>query len=428
MKRTKTKANFHWMPFSKKQLKVLHWWLPGSPHCNDDGIIAHGAIRAGKTIIMSFSFCIWAMETFSGQNFIMAGKTIGSFNRNVLFWLKIVLRLRGYSIYQSNNIVQITKGKITNFFHIFGGKDEKSQDFVQGFTAAGAFLDEVVLMPESFVNQVVARCSVDGSKLWFNCNPGGPKHYFKTNWIDKAKEKRLYVLHFSLDDNPSLSEQVKARYRRNFSGVFYDRFVLGLWVMAEGIIYSMFDPKKHLVNAEEFRYSEYYVSIDYGTMNPFAMSLWGKVIGKEKWIKIRNYYHIGRDGDVQKTDEEYYQDLVEFVGKIYPRYLIIDPSAASFIATVKKHQVYTIKKANNDVLNGIRNVATALSLEIIQYDHSCKETVMELESYVWDAKAAEKEIEQPLKTNDHLMDGDRYFVNTIIFKGKRGMINLGKVA
>jgi len=423
--RVKYSAVFKWVPFSIKQLKVLNWWMEGSPHADDDGIIAHGAIRSGKTLIMSFSFVIWAMETFSGQNFIMAGKTIGSFNRNVLFWLKIVLRLRGYKVHQVGEIVEVLKNRRINFFHIFGGKDERSQDLAQGFTAAGAFLDEVVLMPESFVNQVVARCSVDGSKLWFNCNPGGPKHWFKTNWIDKAKTKRLYVLHFELDDNPSLSEAVKARYRRNFSGVFYDRYVLGLWVMAEGIIFSMFNPKKHLTNAEQYKYSEYIVSIDYGTMNPFAMSLWGHILGTNKWVKIREYYHQGREDQVQKTDEEYYADLEEFVGKkIFPRYIVIDPSAASFIATIKKHNKFSVKRANNDVLNGIRNMATALTIGIIMYDESCKFTVMELESYVWDAKAAEKEIEEPLKMNDHLMDGDRYFVNTVIFKGRKGVIDI----
>lgn len=416
---------FKWIKFSTKQMKVLHWWMPDSPFRDSDGIVAHGSIRAGKTLIMSLSFVIWAMETFNGQNFIMAGKTIGSFNRNVLFWLKIVLRGRKYKIHHVGNMIEISKGNKINFFHVFGGKDERSQDLVQGLTAAGLLLDEVVLMPESFVNQAVARCSVEGSKLWFNCNPGGPSHWFKTDWIDKAKQKNLYILHFTLDDNPSLSEKVKDRYRRMFSGVFYDRYVLGLWVMAEGIIFSMFNKDKHLVCANDYSYQEYMVAIDYGTMNPFAMSLWGNVVSTNKWVKIREYYHQGREDNVQKTDEEYYQDLVAFVGdSLFPRYIVIDPSAASFIATIKKHEKYATKKAKNDVLNGIRNMASALTTGMILFDSNCKNTIMEFESYVWDAKAAEKEIEQPLKTNDHLMDADRYFVNTILFKGRRGIVDI----
>ena len=179
---------FKFKPFSKKQRMILNWWTKDSPVKDNDGIIADGAIRSGKTIVMSLSYVLWAMTTFSGQNFGMAGKTIGSFRRNVLFWLKLMLKARGYKVndHRADNLVIVRKKNIENYFYIFGGKDERSQDLIQGITLAGMFFDEVALMPESFVNQATARCSVKGSKWWFNCNPQGPFHWFKVNWIDKS--------------------------------------------------------------------------------------------------------------------------------------------------------------------------------------------------------------------------------------------------
>ncbi len=243
---------FRFRPFSKKQRMVLNWWCRDSPVRDQDGIIADGAIRSGKTVSMSLSFVMWAMSSFHGQNLGMCGKTIGSFRRNVLFWLKLMLRARGYKVYdhRSDNLVIITKGDIENYFYIFGGKDERSQDLIQGITLAGVFFDEVALMPESFVNQATGRCSVDGSKYWFNCNPDGPYHWFKQNWIDKAEQKRILYLHFTMDDNLSLSERIKERYRSLYSGVFFERYIRGLWVMAEGMIYDMFDEARHVVGLD----------------------------------------------------------------------------------------------------------------------------------------------------------------------------------
>ena len=167
---------FKFQPFSRKQKQVLTWWTPGSFVKDYDGIIADGAIRSGKTVCMSLSFVMWAMESFNGQNFAMCGKTIGSFRRNVLFWLKLMLKSRGYQVtdHRADNLVVIRRGEVVNNFYIFGGKDERSQDLIQGITLAGLFCDEVALMPESFVNQATGRLSVTGSKMWFNCNPAGP--------------------------------------------------------------------------------------------------------------------------------------------------------------------------------------------------------------------------------------------------------------
>lgn len=248
----KIKAVFKFKPFSRKQRKVLNWWCRSSPVRDCNGIIADGAIRSGKSVAMSLSFVIWAMSEFEACNFAMCGKTIGSFRRNVLFWLKLMLRSRGYSVSEqrTENLVVVRRGNIENYFYVFGGKDERSQDLIQGITLAGVFFDEVALMPESFVNQATGRCSVDGSKFWFNCNPGSPSHWFKTGWIDKRQDKRLLYLHFTMDDNLSLSEAVKERYRGMYTGVFFKRYILGEWKSADGVIYRQFadDPERFILD------------------------------------------------------------------------------------------------------------------------------------------------------------------------------------
>lgn len=414
----KNKQFFKFQPFSRKQRKVLNWWCDRSPVKDYDGIIADGAIRSGKTLSMSLSFVMWAMTNFNGQNFAMCGKTIGSFRRNVLFWLKLMLRSRGYNVmdHRADNLLVVTRGETENNFYIFGGKDERSQDLIQGITLAGVFFDEVALMPESFVNQATGRCSVDGSKFWFNCNPDGPYHWFKMNWIDKRKEKRLLYLHFTMDDNLSLSEKVKARYRGMYSGVFYKRYIQGLWCMAEGLIYDMFDDKRHVKKILEF-FSKLidgnrYVSCDYGTQNATVFLLWNKGIDGV-WYCIREYYYSGRDKGKQKTDAEYADDLEHWLEGTRIRAVIVDPSAASFITELRKRG-YKVIKAKNEVEDGIRVVGTKLNQDLIVIASSCENTIKEFASYVWDEKAAERGEDKPVKQWDHAMDALRYFVYTIL--------------
>lgn len=434
----KIKQIFHFKPFSKKQRKVLNWWCDDSPVKDKDGIIADGAIRSGKTVCMSLSFVLWAMTRFNGQNFGMCGKTIGSFRRNVLFWLKMMLRSRGYTVidHRIDNLVVVSRGEITNYFYIFGGKDERSQDLIQGITLAGVFFDEVALMPESFVNQATGRCSVDGSKYWFNCNPDGPYHWFKLNWIDKStgylgKEKvaeikkkaaeenqfdglkELLYLHFTMDDNLSLSEEIKARYRSNYTGVFFKRYILGLWAMAEGIIYDMFDSEKHVKEEMPQLYPNgRYVSVDYGTQNATVFLLWAKGTDN-RWYCIREYYYSGRDKGKQKTDAEYVKDMKKFLSGEKVKAIIVDPSAASFIAALRKVG-FPVLKAKNDVEDGIRLVGTLLNQERILFGSICINTIMEFASYIWDERAAERGEDKPIKQRDHTMDAVRYFCSTVL--------------
>lgn len=410
------RAIFKFKPFSKQQKKILTWWLPESGVSDKEGIIADGAIRSGKTVSMALSFVMWAMSSFSEENFAMCGKTIGSFRRNVLAVLKLMLVARGYRYrdYRADNLLEVTRGDVTNYFYIFGGKDERSQDLIQGITLAGVFFDEVALMPESFVNQATGRCSVEGSKYWFNCNPEGPYHWFKVNWIDKAIEKDLLYLHFTMDDNLSLSEKIKARYRSMYSGVFYKRYILGLWCVAEGVIYDMFDAAKHVVAKVGTPATErYFVSCDYGTQNATVFLLWRKE--DEKWICCREYYYSGRNESRQKTDKEFADDLTVWLSGIKPEKIIVDPSAASYIAELRQRG-FAIKKAKNDVLDGIRVVATLLNREQIVITDICEETIKEFTSYVWDEKAADRGEDKPVKANDHCMDALRYFCYTMLRK------------
>ncbi len=410
----KSRALFKFKPFSKKQRKVLNWWCDSSPVKDMDGIIADGAIRSGKTVAMALSYVMWAMENFDGENFGMAGKTIGSFRRNVLAILKLMLKTRGYKVvdHRADNMLTVSRNSVTNYFYIFGGKDERSQDLIQGITLAGMFFDEVALMPESFVNQATARCSVEGSKWWFNCNPAGPFHWFKVNWIDKVIEKNLIYLHFTMDDNLSLSESIKERYKKQWSGVFYDRYILGLWAVAEGIIYDMFDKSKNVIESFKDLTTQKYVSCDYGTQNAMVFLLWEKGTD-DIWYCTNEYYYSGRDKKKQKTDSEYADDLGEFVENKKIKQVIVDPSAASFIAELKKRG-FKVKKAKNDVEDGIREVGTALKQDKIRFKNNCVMTIKEFATYAWDPKASEKGLDKPIKENDHCMDAVRYFVYTIL--------------
>lgn len=420
----KRRAIFRFEPFSIKQLKILTWWLPGSPTRDLDGIIADGAIRSGKTLSMSLSFVMWAMATFNGQNFGMCGKTIGSLRRNVITTLKLMLWARGYKVTdkRADNVLIIKRGTVENYFYLFGGKDESSQDLVQGVTLAGVFFDEVALMPESFVNQATGRCSVDGSKFWFNCNPANPLHWFKVNWIDpirsedEEKRKRLLYLHFMMDDNLSLTEKIKQRYRSMYVGVFYNRYILGQWVSADGLIYDMFTKANIIKDADvpvgmiHHPNTRRYTSIDYGTRNATAiLDIYDD--GRTIWI-LNEYYYSGRDKMRQKTDGEYADDLIAFGGDEV-LYNILDPSALSFKTELRKRGL-RVKDADNEKLDGIRVTSALFATRKLLIHERCKNLIAELQGYIWDEKAAERGVEQPVDVNNHACDALRYFCKTMI--------------
>lgn len=398
--------------FSKQQLKILTWWTRPKLKQRYEGIIADGAIRSGKTVSMSLSFVRWAMTNFNNNNFGMCGKTIGSFRRNVLNELIFHLKRQGFDVveHRIENFITISKGKIENHFYLFGGKDERSQDLIQGATLAGVFFDEVALMPESFVNQATGRCSVSGSKYWFNCNPEHSEHWFKKNWIDKRDDKNLLYLHFTLDDNPKMDPEIRARYENNYVGVFKRRYIYGEWCVAEGLVYSNYDVDRDPIDEIPERLNgKRYISVDYGTQNPCVFLMWEQGLSGT-WYLTDEYYYSGRDEKVQKTDSEYLLDFIKFVNNKQIKAVVVDPSAASFIAELKKAG-FKVKKAKNDVIDGIRFTASALQREGIKILRHCKMTLAEFSAYCWDEKKSE---DTPIKVSDHAMDAMRYFAYTII--------------
>jgi PBSX family phage terminase large subunit len=393
---------------SPRQNLALTWWnRPGFE--GYDGIICDGSIRSGKTVAMTVGFVMWAMRSFEGQNFAVCGKTIESLRRNVTSnlsnWLAGVFSFKEH---RSENKIVVTAAGRTNTFYLFGGKDESSAALIQGITLAGILLDEVALMPRSFVEQAVARCSVTGSKLWFNCNPEGPSHWFYLNWVCEAKKLNMLRLHFTMDDNLSLSPEVKARYESLYSGVFYDRFIRGLWVVAEGLIYTMFNKDFHVVPSTPRPYEKYYLSCDYGTINPTSIGLWGLAAGK--WYRVREYYFDSRKEGRQRTDEEHYTALEALAGDLHISAVIVDPSAASFIEVIRRHGRYRVEKASNSVMVGIRDVATRLQCGDIFFCDCCTDCIREFGLYRWDEKAT---ADRPIKENDHSMDDVRYFVHKV---------------
>ncbi len=355
---------------------------------------------------MSIGFILWSMVQFSGQNFAICGKTIESLRRNVIVYLPAWLEgIFSVTERRAENKLIVSSGGKSNTYYLFGGRDESSYALIQGMTLAGVFFDEVALMPRSYVEQAMARCSISGSKFWFNCNPEGPGHWFYQEWIQKAKEKNVLHLHFTMADNYSLSADIRKRYEGMYAGVFYDRYIRGLWTVAEGLIYTMFNKDFHVVSSVPRPYEQYYISCDYGTINPTSMGLWGKADGK--WYRMREYYFDSRKERSQKTDEEYYAELEKLAGELKIRSVIVDPSAASFIQVIRRHGRFHVEPANNAVLDGIRNVAARLQQGEIFICDSCRDCIREFGLYRWDEKAAE---DKPLKTDDHSMDDLRYFV------------------
>lgn len=426
----KRKAAFKFTTFSRKQKMVLEWWVPDSPYCEKDGIICDGSIRAGKTTVMSLSFVMWAMDNFDEENFALCGKTINALRRNVIKQLKRIIISRGYRYkeHRAENYITIYYDGKENDFYLFGGKDESSQDLIQGITLAGVFFDEVALMPESFVNQAVGRCSVEGSKFWFNCNPDRPSHWFKEDWIDDLSGKDMIRIHFEMEDNPSLSQEMIKRYKSLFTGVFYDRFIKGLWVMAEGLIFPMYQDVI-VKSVPDSSYDKTVFSIDYGTMNAFAVIQWNRY--ENVWYGTKGYYYSGRDEGIPKTDAEYLEAINSVFSDAIQEYrnkvkdakefdliqpekisIIIDPSASSFIALLKKQDWCKVRRAKNDVIDGIRDTATAMQLGMIKIvdNQSMLPWKKEAGGYIWDDTEVE---DRPIKVNDHYMDATRYFVKTM---------------
>ena len=389
------------MRFSPKQRRVLTWWTSE----RWESILCDGAVRSGKTFCMGLSFFLWAQRRFDGRQFGVCGKTIASVRRNMLSEVVPCLRRLGMTVRERRGEHSLTVrfGGHENTFLLFGGRDESSAALIQGATLAGVLLDEAALMPQSFVEQACARCSVPGSRLWLNCNPEGPQHWLYQEWVCKARERRTLHLHFTMDDNPALTPRIRARYRRAYTGVFYRRFVLGEWTAAQGLVYDFFDPDRHARPVPEGPFREWRISVDYGTANPASFGLWGRI--GEVWYRTAEYYYDSRRAGRQKTDAEYVEDLKRLAGDRTVSRVIADPSAASFI-TALRQAGFSVVKANNDVADGIRVTADLLRRGRLVLCRTCGDCLREMGLYCWEDRG---DRDAPRKEHDHAMDEMRYF-------------------
>ena len=387
--------------FSPRQRQVLRWWREEGY----DAVICDGAVRSGKTYAMALSFFLWAMACFRGCRFGLCAPTREGVRRNVLSPVRAALEGLGFQWEE-----RVGRGELTvgyggreNRFYLFGGRNEASAALIQGVTLAGVLLDEVALMPRSFVEQACARCSVAGSRLWFSCNPAGPEHWFYREWICRAEEKRALYLHFTMEDNPALSRRVRQRYERMFQGTFYRRFVLGQWVAAEGLVYDFIDPAE-LPPVPEGPFRRWRISCDYGTRNPASFGLWGEKDGV--WYRVKEHYYDARAEGRQRTDGEHAQALERLAGGRDIERVLVDPSAASFIETLRRAG-WRVRKADNRVLEGIRATAQALKDGRVVVCRTCQAAAREFGLYSWEDSAAQDKVR---KEHDHAMDDIRYFV------------------
>jgi len=402
--------------FSPKQKTVLTWWVPGNVHYSREAIVCDGAVRSGKTLAMGLSFFLWAMTCFDGMRFGVCGKTISSLRRNVLS--EILPRLAGlgasWKEKRTENLVTVTFQGNTNQFYIFGGRDESSASLIQGITFAGVLLDEVALMPKSFVEQACARCSVAGSRLWFNCNPAGPNHWFYKDWILEAEKRNCLRLHFRSEDYPSLTKAIRAWYEGLYSGVFHRRFVLGQWAQAEGRVYDFFGLEM-VKPVPTGNFEKWYISCDYGTVNPTSMGLWG--LQKGVWYRVKEFYFDSRVKHRQMTDEEYADALAKLAGDRPIDGVIVDPSAASFMEVLRRRG-WRVQKAENEVLSGIRLTADYLKTGKIVICEGCNDILREMDAYVWDLESEARD--RVKKEHDHALDEMRYFAATVLGKKSVG--------
>lgn len=392
------------MSFSPKQLEIFKF-----PYREEyDAIIADGAIRSGKTSSMSLSFVLWSMSTFNEQNFIIAGKTIRAAERNII---KELLRIKylqqnfELDYKRSEHLLVIKKGSKTNYYYVFGGQNEKSQDLVQGITAAGALLDEVALMPQSFVNQVTGRCSVEGAKIFFNCNPDDPNHFFKKEHIDKANEKRYKYLHFTMEDNPSLSDRTKERYRRMYEGVFYKRYILGKWVRAEGIIYTTFANNKekfliqHDYTDEEHKKDLWFINcgIDFGnnkSSHTFVATGFTYNFKKVVFLKTKK---VTMSLTPKQLDNEFRLFCEEVYAKYKRTFNVRCDSAETtlingFKLAIIEHNLFFCDVANarkspiNERIHLVSRLFGEGRIEIVESE--CADLINAFETAVWDEKHA----------------------------------------
>lgn len=357
--------------------------------------ILEGSVRSGKTHGSYEWWVRYILHDAPKGDLLMTGRTLSTLKRNVLEPLKEFIPL-DYSITQKEGIILGRK------VYLEGANDAQAEGKIRGMTIAGHYGDEITLWPESYFKQSLARMSVDGAMMIGTTNPDSPNHWLKRDWIDADKD--VHVGRLLLEDNTHLPDAYIKSLMKEYTGLWFRRFIKGEWCLAEGLVYDMFDPDVHVVDKLP-KMNRYFIGVDYGTANPTVFLLIGQ--GNDgRFYVCREYFHDGRDNR-QKTDAEYAKDLRDFIPRNYET-IAIDPSAKSFILNCKRLPIHKIRKANNNVLDGIRNVSSLLQQNLLYYHRSCTNTINEKMAYSWDMKAQERGEDKPIKDNDHCMDAERY--------------------
>lgn len=362
-----------------------------------------GAVRSGKSYSADLRFIEFMMSDIEGD-MIIVGKSQASIKRNVISELE---RLVGSDLrYYSGNGELKLWGRTT---HVIGANDDRAEGKIRGMTLAGGLVDEATIIPENFFKMLLSRLSIPGAKLFVTTNPDSPFHWLKTQFIDRQAELDMNVFDFDLEDNPSLTEEYKNALRREYQGLWYERFIKGRWVQAEGAIYDFFDKELHTLLAPPGVAEYHLIGVDYGTTNPCSFQ--DIAVSRSHYPNIwaeREYYWNSKKELRQKPDSEYAQDLKEFIQGLPVKAILIDPSAASFIAECRRIGISNIVEADNDVLTGIRYVSTLLHEGTLKVCRNCINLIKEIQTYVWDEKASLRGEDKPKKENDHALDAVRY--------------------
>jgi PBSX family phage terminase large subunit len=370
--------------------------------------IWQGAVRSGKTYI---SLIRWLKELALGPEgeYCIVSRTYDSFKRNLLPLL--VSMIGGDARYYSGKREMNIWGKT---IHIIGADDERAETKLRGPTFMGAYVDEATIIPESVFKMLISRCAMKGARIFATTNPDSPYHWLKKDYLEGNPD--VLSWQFYLDDNPELLSSEKEYLKRQYRGLWYKRFILGEWVQAEGAIYDFFEEDLHVINFPPGQADYYIVGVDYGTTNPCAAVLIGVSPNRfpNMWVEDE-YYYDSKVHQRQKTDGEYAADLQRFLAHRNIRGIYLDPSAVSFRLELRKLGVENLYEAQNEVIDGIRLVAHYLNQGTLKVCRSCTHVISEIQSYVWDAKAAVMGKEQPLKTNDHAMDALRYAIYSHLF-------------
>ena len=381
--------------------------------------IWEGAVRSSKTFC-SIVRWIEFVAASPHSTFMMTGKTQDSLFRNVLDGDYGLINLIGEANIRykkasegGSKLVWKIGGKEKTIYCI-GANDESSEGRIRGMTLAGWYADEITLYPESFVKQAINRLSLHGAKAFWTTNPDSPYHYIYTEFIEKAQEKGYTTFHFTLDDNNALSKEYRENIKSAYSGLWYQRMILGLWVMAEGVIYNLFDNQKHVIDHKHELPDmvDQWIGVDYGTSNATTFIHCGK--GRDGALYVLNEYcHSGRDG-VAKSPSQYAKDLKRFISQYEIRYskIFIDPSAEGFMLQLWQEGIRGVTPADNAVLRGIESVSNLMAQDKFYVRRTCKHVLRELSSYVWDEKAQQRGEDKPKKENDHCLDPIRYIVNS----------------